>query len=145
MFWPVSCDSRNSCYTQIRGLVLEEVVEAESKFLGGAVLVVSINAELDLSGTGFDWGSDPPLIFTVDNGPGFQGIWEGRFVGTFVENQPFNLEAVCFGTGDFEGLIAVMIGTREVPGDLVTMFLFKLIRLNEKFIFILIPISFKMR
>lgn len=46
-------------YTQIRGLVLEEVVEAESKFLGGAVLVVSINADLDPSGTGFDWGSDP--------------------------------------------------------------------------------------
>lgn len=108
-------------YTQIRGLVLEEVVEAESKFLGGAVLVVSINADLDPSGTGFDWGSDPPLIFTVDNGPGFQGTWEGRFVGTFVENQPFNFETVCFGTGDFEGLIAVMIGTREVPGDLATI------------------------
>lgn len=38
-------------YTQIRGLVLEEKVEAESKFLGGAVLEVSINAELDGNGT----------------------------------------------------------------------------------------------
>ncbi|MFV9691769.1 MAG: hypothetical protein ACNY01_12495 [Desulfobacteria bacterium] len=69
-------------YTQIRELVLEEEVEAESKFLGGAVLVVSINADIDGNGAGFDWGSDPPLIFTVDNGPGFQGTWEGRFVGT---------------------------------------------------------------
>jgi hypothetical protein len=116
-----SWEDKKRGYTQIRGLVLEEVVEAESKFLSEAILVVSINAELDSSGTGFDWGSDPTLIFTVDNGPGFQGTWEGRFVGTFVETQPFNFETVCFGTGDFEGLIAVMIGTREVPGDLATI------------------------
>ena len=83
--------------------------------------MVSFNADLDPSGTGFDWGSDPLAIFTVDNGPGFQGTCESRFVGTFVEGEPFNFEAVCFGTGDFEGLIAVMIGTREVPGDLATI------------------------
>ena len=88
-------------FSEIRGMLLEEVVYSESQYLDQASLMISVNAELDSGGSGFSWGSDPPLEFIVDNGPGFQGTWEGRFVGTFVEGKPFKFEAIVFGTGDF--------------------------------------------
>ena len=82
---------------------------------------MSVNADLDPTGTGFDWGSDPLWTITVDNGPGFQGTWTGRFVGTFVNGLAFDFEAIGRGTGDFDGLVYLAIGTREVPGDLATV------------------------
>ncbi len=111
---------------QIRDMVLEQTLYTDSKSVSGGQLVVPINAVLDGppgpgGGSGLDWGSVPAYVLTVDNGPGFQGTWEGRFVGSFEGGLPFNFEAVAYGSGDFEGLIAVFVGTREVPGGLATI------------------------
>ncbi len=109
-------------HVQMRDMVVEQTLKTDSKFLAGGQLLVSVNVDLDpATGIGLDWGSIPPWVITVDNGPGFQGTWEGRFVGSFKDGKLFDFEAVGYGSGDFAGMIAVLVGTREVPGALATI------------------------
>ncbi len=98
---------------------MEQLFESDSKYLGGGIATIVVNAELDPTGTGPDWGT---AVVDIDNGKHFQGSWTGcPFIGTFVAGQPFDFASVCHGAGDFEGMIMVGIGTREVPGGLSTV------------------------
>ena len=100
--------------TTIRGLILQQVFTADSKYLDGSLATITVNADLDPAGTGPDFGTG---FVEVDNGKGFQGTFANcGFIGTFVNSLPFEFESVCIGTGDFQGLILMSIGTRDIPG-----------------------------